>query len=228
MSSQAASECLYDLGEADTPSLSRVRAARRQCILDSALQTFLRDGYHGATMDRVAEDACVSKQTLYNYFADKEELFIALIEERKTERIHATLGPALAEIAAGDVEGGLRAAAQALLCNAADADLAALFRLVMELAVGMPELTARLRERIRDRVFLPTFNLVREALDRAAAAGAVRCVDTEVTARAFFGAIATSTLLHSLLLAEQPDPLPPERLAAGLADILSNGLTRRA
>ena len=228
MSSQIALEYSVDCGEADAPGLSRVRAARRQCILDSALKTFLRDGYHGATMDRVAEGACVSKQTLYNYFADKEELFIALIEERKTERIHLALGPALTAIASGDVEGGLRAAAQALLCSTEDADLVALFRLVMELAVGMPELTARVRERIRDRVFVPTFNLVREALDRAAAAGRLRRVDTEVTARAFVGAIATSTLLHSLLLAEQPDPLPPERLAAGLADILSHGLTRGA
>jgi AcrR family transcriptional regulator len=212
--------------EIEGADLSRIRTLRRQHILNSALQTFLRDGYHAATMDRVAEDACVSKQTLYNYFEDKEDLFITLIEERKAERLLGVLDPALELIAAGEIERGLCTIAEASLCSVADGEYVALFRLLMELATEVPGLRTRVHDRIQGRVFLPTFNRVREALDRAVAGGHLRPVNTDVAARAFFGVFTTSILLKSLQGDECTDAAPPEHIAAGLADILSHGLVR--
>jgi len=40
---------------------------------------FLRDGFIGASMDEVAQLAGVSKQTIYNHFGSKEDLFVALV-----------------------------------------------------------------------------------------------------------------------------------------------------
>lgn len=52
-----------------------MRAARRQRILDAAHHLFRAEGFRGASMERIAEAAGVSKATLYGYFADKEAVF---------------------------------------------------------------------------------------------------------------------------------------------------------
>jgi TetR/AcrR family transcriptional repressor of mexJK operon len=55
-------------------------AAKRQAILDAALEVFLEHGFVGAGMDQVAAAAGVSKVTVYHHFADKQRLFAAVIE----------------------------------------------------------------------------------------------------------------------------------------------------
>ena len=54
-------------------------ARKRRAITDAATALFLRDGYRGASMDQVAADAAVSKQTVYKQFADKEQLFRVIV-----------------------------------------------------------------------------------------------------------------------------------------------------
>ncbi|MEU7812433.1 TetR/AcrR family transcriptional regulator [Pseudonocardia sp. NPDC049154] len=51
--------------------------AKQAAILAAATDCFLADGYAGASMDRVAERAGVSKQTVYGHFGGKESLFTA-------------------------------------------------------------------------------------------------------------------------------------------------------
>src|ERR1700722_13637737 len=50
-------------------------ARKRRAIMEAATALFLRDGYRNTSMDQVAADAAVSKQTVYKQFADKEQLF---------------------------------------------------------------------------------------------------------------------------------------------------------
>ncbi len=52
--------------------------ARGQLILDSAAQLFAKRHYHEVRMDDIAAQAGVAKGTLYRYFADKEDLYLAL------------------------------------------------------------------------------------------------------------------------------------------------------
>ncbi len=47
----------------------------RDRLIDAAHQEFCRDGFPGASVDRIAAAAGVAKQTLYNYFPGKEALF---------------------------------------------------------------------------------------------------------------------------------------------------------
>lgn len=54
---------------------------KEQQILKGALQEFLTCGYNGTSMDRIAQTAGVSKQTVYSHFGDKEGLFKALVKE---------------------------------------------------------------------------------------------------------------------------------------------------
>ena len=54
-------------------------AARRNSILDAALDEFSARGFAAARLDDVAKRAGIAKGTIYLYFADKESLFQELI-----------------------------------------------------------------------------------------------------------------------------------------------------
>ena len=55
--------------------------ARREQILDVAVQVFARSGYHGASMNDVADAAGVTKPVLYQHFDSKQDLYLALLDE---------------------------------------------------------------------------------------------------------------------------------------------------
>ena len=48
-------------------------------VLEAAAQVLQREGYTGATTNRIAKRAGVSVGTIYQYFADKQQIFDALI-----------------------------------------------------------------------------------------------------------------------------------------------------
>jgi AcrR family transcriptional regulator len=50
-------------------------------VLEAAARVLRRHGYAGATTNRIAEAAGVSVGTLYQYFADKNEVFDALVRD---------------------------------------------------------------------------------------------------------------------------------------------------
>lgn len=55
------------------------RSARRAQLLDVALEVFVEQGYHAASMDEIADRAGVSKPVLYQHFPGKLDLYIALV-----------------------------------------------------------------------------------------------------------------------------------------------------
>jgi len=56
----------------------REKEQRRNDIIDAAERIFFSKGHENATMDDVAEEAELSKGTLYLYFKNKEELYLAI------------------------------------------------------------------------------------------------------------------------------------------------------
>lgn len=83
----------------------------RRRILDAARLLFARQGYQGATMGQLAEEAGVAIQTLYAAFGSKLKLAVAVIDE-----VLASIGiPEMARHQAGeigDAEQRLRYSAQ--------------------------------------------------------------------------------------------------------------------
>ena len=66
--------------------------AKRRQILDGAGRVFSTMGFDAASMNDIAHTAAVSKGTLYVYFATKEALFSALIEEKRREHVGEVFG----------------------------------------------------------------------------------------------------------------------------------------
>jgi TetR/AcrR family transcriptional regulator, transcriptional repressor of aconitase len=64
------------------PRLTRrqSQALTRGKLLASASEVVARDGYSGATIDRIAEEAGFSKGAFYSNFANKEDIFLQLLE----------------------------------------------------------------------------------------------------------------------------------------------------
>lgn len=71
---------------ADPPSSTSDRqsgrgAATRRAILDAAIARFGREGYRATSVADIARDAGVSGTAAYAYFAGKEGLFLAAVDE---------------------------------------------------------------------------------------------------------------------------------------------------
>lgn len=64
-----------------------VDTKKRDQILDAATCLFMEQGFTQTRMDHIAKAARISKQTLYDRFADKNKLFTAVIEAKCQEYI---------------------------------------------------------------------------------------------------------------------------------------------
>jgi len=84
---------------------AKLMARKRAAIVDAAREAFLRDGYGGASMERIAKEAGVSIMTLYRHAEGKDDLFSAVIaqachpaDQAEQARIDESLQKPLPEI----------------------------------------------------------------------------------------------------------------------------------
>lgn len=61
---------------------------KREQLISTAKGLFAREGYHATGIDRILAESGVAKMTLYKHFRSKDELILAVLEERE----HETLG----------------------------------------------------------------------------------------------------------------------------------------
>ncbi len=60
----------------------RERTERRASVFQAALEVYAEEGYHGTTMEKIAERAELSRATLYLYFKTKDNIFVQGIVSR--------------------------------------------------------------------------------------------------------------------------------------------------
>jgi AcrR family transcriptional regulator len=61
-------------------------------LLQAAEEVFVRDGYEGAQLTEIAASAGRTKGAVYAHFKNKEDLFLALFEQRTREHVNRLLG----------------------------------------------------------------------------------------------------------------------------------------
>lgn len=74
---------------------------KRAAILDAAKRLFTLQGFDGVSMDQIANEAGVSKLTVYSHYGDKDALFSEAIRAKCEEQMPPDLFPA-------DLKGPLR------------------------------------------------------------------------------------------------------------------------
>ena len=65
--------------------IQEYREEVKRKIVEAAFACFLAKGYHGTTMEEIAESLGVTKPALYQYFPGKEDLFAAVAEHARQE-----------------------------------------------------------------------------------------------------------------------------------------------
>ncbi|MEO6004744.1 MAG: TetR/AcrR family transcriptional regulator [Opitutus sp.] len=79
------------------PAVPVPSSAKRDHLLATAWRLFYRDGYRAVGIDTLLAEAEVAKMTLYNHFASKEELIVAVLTQRSAallQGVDAAIGRA--------------------------------------------------------------------------------------------------------------------------------------
>ena len=156
---------------------------KRDLIRKAALAVFLQHGYAGTSIDLILDASGVSRQTLYNHFGGKEELFLAVIGAMLDDLL-GELAEHVDEFALGDTEdlaGDLIGLGVAWVELMLQPDFVALRRLVIGEAANFPQLAKVWQERgprrLHDRLL--------RAFGRLAGRGLLDLADPVVTTELF-------------------------------------------
>lgn len=110
----------------------------------AALRLFLRDGFARTSVDAIADEARVSKRTIYNYYADKENLFLSVVRDTYDsliDTVTALTGRYLTDVPADQLEQNVvRFGTEVALLAARSPDRSSLIRLMMTETPYFPEL----------------------------------------------------------------------------------------
>jgi len=187
---------------------------KQEKILQGAMQVFFRDGYLGASMDRVALEAGVSKQTIYSHFCDKESLFKALIERITMARFHAFF--ASGELI-GEPEQLLRQLAETYLLKVAeDRDYLNLLKVIIAESSRFPEIAQLYYQTViqRGRQLLSQYFNAHPELG---------IKDPEAAAHIFFGSLVSFVVVEEIIQGKEIMPLPSQRVVDCLIDLIVRG-----
>jgi AcrR family transcriptional regulator len=172
-------------------------SSKRRQILDGARKLFLDLGFDAASMGEIARAAGVSKGTLYVYFADKNRLFEAIVEEESLEqgKVAFNFDPAR------DVTTTLMDFGQAfieVLCRPGGGSA---IRTVMAIAERMPEVGRRFYE----NVIALTIHRLAGYLEARVAAGDLEIEDSRLAAAQFMQ-MCQATLFQPFIFQAAPAP----------------------
>ena len=186
-------------------------SSKRRQILEGARKMFMDLGFDGASMNEIARSAGVSKGTLYVYFADKNRLFEAIVEQEAFEqgKVVFNLDPAR------DAETTLREFGRSymeLLCRPGGGSW---IRTVMAIAERMPDVGRRYYANVLEKAV----NRLADYLRAHVEPGDLAIDDCQLAASQFMEVCKASLFLPFVF---QAAPAPsPERI-----DEVVNSATR--
>lgn len=156
-------------------------AAYRQAILDAAERVFPRVGYGDATMSELASEAGVSIGTLYNYFENKEQVFVSLLSRGRDEFFSAL------DDVASEPDPLKRAVALVRAALTHVATRGPLFTMFIQQGMVSESQIGRVMGREHEEGYLRYLATLQAALAEAQAAGMLR---RDVSAEVLAGALA--------------------------------------
>lgn len=165
------------------PLEAAVKNDKRQAIIDAASEAFLENGFQNSSMDTISSKAGVAKQTLYNYFGNKDALFIAVVDQKCDYGDNATMRSA--DLKSENVEEVLQKYAHSKLADLVSTENTAMFRMMISEAIRFPNLGEMFFKAglEKDRLLLIDFLTLQNA------AGNLKVDDPEQAALFFQGAL---------------------------------------
>lgn len=182
---------------------------RRQKILEGAMRAFLSGGY-AVSMDTIAAEAGVAKQTLYSYFKDKESLFSALMDRALDRFVSAGMTHEILSLEPAQL---FRTIAQVTLSRMDDWEYVSLLRLVIGESARFPELG----ELYLSKLVKPG---TQKLADYIKSHEQFRFADPEATARLLHGSLIHFIVVQEILGGKHSVPLSRDRLTNALLDLV--------
>lgn len=184
-----------------------------QQILQGAMQEFLRHGYAGTSMDKVAACAGVSKATVYSHFRDKEGLFKALVEKLARQKFQLIFGEETLE---GEPEVVLRElTTKALNVMISDEGHRSFMRMLVGESGRFPELA----KFWVSCAMKPTIDALSKYL---ASRPELNISDPEATARVCVGSVVHYVIIQETLHGKDILPMESDRLVDCLTNLIMN------
>lgn len=182
-------------------------------ILQGAMQEFLKHGYAGTSMDKVALAAGVSKATVYSHFQDKEGLFKVLIEELARKKFNRIFGtkPLKGEPITVLRELGIRA----LDLMSQDQEHCAFMRVLIGESGRFPEL-AQICVRAMTKPVLET--LAQYLVDHPE----LNIPDPEATARILLGTLVYFHITQEVMHGKEILPMEGDRVMDAMTHLIVN------
>ena len=177
--------------------------SKRRQILDGARKVFMDLGFDGASMNEIARAAGVSKGTLYVYFADKNRLFEAILEDEALQKskVVYNLDPKR------DIETTLREFGRAYIGAMCRPGGGSSIRTVMAIAERMPDIGRQFYE----NVLAKTFSRLADYLRARRGPDDLAIEDCELAAAQFMQ-MCQATLFLPFVFQAEPAP-SAERIA---------------
>ena len=212
-------ECPLD----SKPRWERRKEARPQELLAAAIDLFVERGFAATRLEDVARCAGVSKGTLYLYYANKEELFKAVIRES----ILPFLGKA--ELSVAEFEGHSADLLRNVVMNwsrqIGQSKASGLGKLMLAEAVNFPELAKFYREEVMSR----TVRMISIILERGVGRGDFRQVDVAQMTQVLIAAMMMLNVWkHSAVAPCDTSELQPQVFLDNLLQLSLHGLLPRA
>jgi AcrR family transcriptional regulator len=205
---------------AHKPRWQRRPERRPDEILDAALRVFARCGLHKTNLEEVAKEAGISKGTIYLYFKDKEELFIAAAQRvvPNPDEIYGEQNTA--PTTTTSFHHLLRQVARTAYRRFCTPAYLAFFSMMTAEVLRHPEWG----EIYFRRIGLELNRRIAEIFERAMRAGECRKVDPMITARSFVGMFLMMALTQEHLGGKKYTPLSERKVIDSLTDIFLHGV----
>lgn len=186
--------------------------ARRQQILEGAARVLAEKGFHNATNKDIAEAAGVAYGTIYNYFTNKADLLIGILNRLDEMDIRAEQMEAALQLSFHDaLLAFLRRHQEQYLPNME------MFKAILPEVLVNPELRALYYQ----QNVVPTQQMFEAQLETRMERGELRQVDGPMVARILMQLLLGGMLMQ--LLGNKP-PEAGDNGMDKLADLLLNGL----
>lgn len=200
------------------PKFRRRKADRPAEIVQAALAVFAEKGFAAAKLDEIAARAGVSKGALYLYFATKEDLFRAVVEQAIAPNLE--LMRAMIAAHPGPISDLLRRVPERLAAILERLPVGGVLKMVIGEARNFPEL-ARVWH---DRLVAQALGALTEAIAAAQGRGEVKPGDPRAYALELIGPVLLGVIWDATFVPVGAEPFDVPALARQHVETMLSGL----
>ncbi len=208
----------------DDQKLPSRASTKKDQIRSAAERLFLQNGFAATSMNAITAEAGVSKQTVYSYYAGKEELLCDVLRHLIYNLTAENLSDENVTFNnPGEFEQVLNRLAQQFISCLLQPNYLSLVRVIIAEVPRFPQLGKLFRETVPDQVMKSVMSI----LEQAQAKELVDIKDLQAAVRMFVGPLLTYILLGGLLAADHPPEKPNPADVGAVVSLYMKSITAR-